>query len=283
MQIEVLENPIIENIIYNGVKSDTLKDKIISNLSLKSRSSFNEIILKQDIDLMSNKLKELGYYFSKIDIKKTKLDNNKINLIFDIDLGDKAKIKKITFLGDKKFKDGKLKSLIISEEYKFWKIISGKKYLNEEMIQFDRRLLRNFYLNKGFYNVEINSSFAKLIKNDEFELVYNINANDKFFFGDLSIQLPADFDDANYNKINSLFDNIKDKPYSINSVSKILDEIDLISINEQYQSVKSTVKEEIVSDKINLSFKIEETEKFLIEKINIYGNNITRENVIRIS
>ena len=229
---------------------------------------------------MSNKLKELGYYFSKIDIK-TKLDNNKINLIFDIDLGDKAKIKKITFLGDKKFKDGKLKSLIISEEYKFWKIISGKKYLNEEMIQFDRRLLRNFYLNKGFYNVEINSSFAKLIKNDEFELVYNINANDKFFFGDLSIQLPADFDDANYNKINSLFDNIKDKPYSINSVSKILDEIDLISINEQYQSVKSTVKEEIVSDKINLSFKIEETEKFLIEKINIYGNNITRENVIR--
>ena len=75
---------------------------------------------------MSNKLKELGYYFSKIDIKKTKLDNNKINLIFDIDLGDKAKIKKITFLGDKKFKDGKLKSLIISEEYKFWKIISGK-------------------------------------------------------------------------------------------------------------------------------------------------------------
>ena len=49
------------------------------------------------------------------------------------------------------------------------------------MIQFDRRLLRNFYLNKGFYNVEINSSFAKLIKNDEFELVYNINANDKFF------------------------------------------------------------------------------------------------------
>ena len=281
LQIEVLENPIIENIIYNGVKSDTLKEKIISNLSLKSRSSFNEIILKQDIDLMSNKLKELGYYFSKIDIKKTKLDNNKINLIFDIDLGDKAKIKKITFLGDKKFKDGKLKSLIISEEYKFWKFISGKKYLNEEMIQFDRRLLRNFYLNKGFYNVEIKSSFAKLIKNDEFELVYNINANEKFFFGDLSIQLPADFDDANYNKINSLFNNIKDKPYSINSVSKILDEIDLISINEQYQSVKSTVKEEIVSDKINLSFKIEETEKFLIEKINIYGNNITRENVIR--
>ncbi len=281
LQIIVLENPIIESITFEGIKSKTLKEKIISDLSLKSRSSFNEIILKQDVDLMSNKLKDVGYYFSKIDIEKIKLDNNKINLIFNIELGDKAKIKKITFLGDKKFKDGKLKSLIISEEYKFWKFISGKKYLNEQMIKFDKRLLNNFYLNKGYYDVEINTSFAKLIKEDEFELVFNINANDKFFFGDLSIQLPADFDDANYVKINSLFDKIKDKPYSINSVSKILDEIDIISINEQYQSVKSTVKETIVSDKINLSFKIEQTEKFQIEKINIFGNNITRENVIR--
>ena len=147
------------------------------------------------------------------------------------------------------------------------------------MIQFDRRLLRNFYLNKGFYNVEINSSFAKLIKNDEFELVYNINANDKFFFGDLSIQLPADFDDANYNKINSLFDNIKDKPYSINSVSKILDEIDLISINEQYQSVKSQLRKKLFLTKLIYHLKLRKQR--CNRKINIYGNNITRESVIR--
>ena len=73
----------------------------------------------------------------------------------------------------------------------------------------------------------------------------------------------------------------KGQVYSINTVSEILDKIDLISINEQYESVKATVSENIVSNKINLSFNIEETERFLIERINIYGNSITRENVIR--
>ena len=81
-----------------------------------------------------------------------------------IDLGEKAKIKKITFSGDKVFKDRKLKGIIISEEYKFWKFISGKKFLNEDMISLDERLLKNFYRNKGYYNAVINSSFAKLSK-----------------------------------------------------------------------------------------------------------------------
>ena len=67
----------------------------------------------------------------------------------------------------------------MSEEYKFWKFISGKKFLNEGLIEFDSRLLRNFYLNKGFYNVKINSSFAKLLQNNEFELIFNIDAGNK--------------------------------------------------------------------------------------------------------
>ena len=171
--------------------------------------------------------------------------------------------------------------MIISEEYKFWKIISGKKYLNEGLINFDKRLLRNFYLNKGYYDVVINSSFAKLIEKDEFELVYNIDAKNKFYFGALDINLPTDFDISNFEKLTQIFDDLNNKPYSINSVEKIIDEIDKVAITEQYESVKATVIEDIVEDKINLTFNIQETEKFYVKKINIYGNNITRENVIR--
>ena len=65
-------------------------------------------------------------------------------------------------------------SIIISEEYKFWKFISGKKYLNENLINFDKKLLNNFYKNNGFYNVNIESSFANYLGSDEFELIYNI-------------------------------------------------------------------------------------------------------------
>ena len=282
LTILVDENPIIENITYNGIKSKTLKEKITKDLKLLSRSSYNEILLNEDKKRIKLSLKDSGYYFSNIDIELAELADKKVNIIFDINLGPKAKIKKITFIGDKKFKDGKLRSLIVSEEYKFWKIISGKKYLNENLINLDNRLLKNYYLNKGYYDVKINSSFAKLLNNnDEFELIFNINANNKFLFGDLSIEIPTDFEIDNFAELNSFFAELKDEPYSINVVEKILDKIDAISINEQYQSIKSTVSENILSNTINLTFKIEETEKYLVERINILGNNITRENVIR--
>ena len=80
----------------------------------------------------------------------------------------------------KSSKDRKLRSLILSEEFKFWKFISGRKFLNEETISLDEKLLKNF-LNKGYYDVKINTSFAKLINEDEFELIYNINAGKKSF------------------------------------------------------------------------------------------------------
>ena len=86
-----------------------------------------------------------------------------VSIDYVVDLGEKSKIGKISFIGDKIFKDNKLKSVIVSEEYKFWKFISGKKFLNEEIIKIDKRLLKNFYLNKRFYNVKINTSFAKSV------------------------------------------------------------------------------------------------------------------------
>jgi len=281
LNILVKENPIIENIIFNGIKSKTLKEEISKNLKLISRSSYNKILLKKDKEILLSELKNSGYYFSEVDVELLELENNKVNLNYNITLGDKAKIKKISFIGDKKYKDGKLKSIIISEEYKFWKIISGKKYLNEQMINFDARLLKNFYLNKGYYDVEINSSFARLLEKGEFELIYNINAKNKFFFGNLEINLPTDFEDTNYKKLKTFLVELKNEPYSINTVEKILDKLDKISITEQYESVKATVSETIISDKINIKFNIEETEKFMVERINIFGNNITRENVIR--
>ncbi|MDA9629632.1 outer membrane protein assembly factor BamA [Candidatus Pelagibacter sp.] len=279
--IIVKENPVIENIKYNGIKSDTIRETILRDLQLKSRSSFNEILLNKDKNLILSSLKNIGYYFSTVNIDVENVGSNKVDLTFNINLGDKAKIKKISFVGNKVFKDNRLRSLIISEEYKFWKIISGKKYLNENVIVFDKRLLKNFYLNQGYYNVEVNSSYARLVNDNEFELVFNIDAKNKIFFGNLNINLPSDFDPSNFSKINKLFSEIKGKPYSINMVEKILNEVDLISINDQFESVNASVKEILEQDKINLTFTIEESNRYTVEKINILGNNITKESVIR--
>jgi len=226
LTVTVVENPIIENISYNGIKSNSLKEKITENLNLTSRSSFNKILLQNDKNSILSSLKNNGYYFSTIDVGVSELDKNKVDLIFNINLGNKAKIKKISFIGDKKYKDKQLRNVIVSEEYKFWKFISGKKYLNESLIQFDKRLLKNFYLNKGYYDISVNSTFAKLLKDDEFELVFNIDSKNKFFFGDLTIELPVDFDSNNFKDLKNFFIKLKGKPYSLNSVQKIINKID---------------------------------------------------------
>ena len=281
LKINVSENPIIYKIEFKGLKSNTLQDKISDNLKLKERSSYNEILLKEDKNLITSVLRNTGYFFSEVEIFKEELTDNKINLIIDINLGEKSKIKKISFIGDKKYKNRKLNSIIVSEEYKFWKFLSGKKYLNENAIKLDKRLLKNFYLNQGYYNVSINSSFARLINDNEFELIYNIDSNEKIYFGNFKLNLPNDYENKNFIKIQNLFEKLSGSVYSINKINEILEEIDDIVLNEQYESVHATVDEELISNKLNLIFNINETEKLFVERINIFGNNVTSENVIR--
>ena len=281
MFINVKENPIIEKITYKGIKRKKTLDEIRKDALFKSRSSFNEYILGEEKNRLSFILKDLGYYNSQINIFVKNKEDNLVDIEIDLILGERAKIKQITFVGNKIFKDSKLKRIIASSEYKFWKFLSGRKFLNENVVEFDKRLLKNFYKNNGYYNVQINSSFAKLIDKNEFELVFNIDARPKIYFGELNLNLPIDFEKENFSKIYELFDDIKNEHYSINVIDKILDEIDTITTLEQYKFIKATVEENIVNDKINLSFNIGESEKFYVEKINIFGNTVTSENVIR--
>ncbi len=281
ISINVKEAPLIKDLKITGIKAEKFKKLIRESLILKPKGSFNEFFLSEEKKIILSKLRSAGYYFSKVDPFIEVLNNNMVNIDYRIDLGEKSKIGKISFIGNKVFKDNKLRSILVSEEYKFWKFISGKKFLKEELIELDKRLLKNFYLNKGYYNVEINTSFAKQINKNEFELIFNINANKKIYFGDMKVVLPNDFDDENYKDLNKLLADLKDEPYSLYSVDKILGEIDLITTNEEFKSSNAYANQNIVSDRLNIDFVVEKGETYFIERINILGNNITRENVIR--
>jgi|TARA_B110000037_G_scaffold137017_1_gene155120 outer membrane protein insertion porin family len=279
--IDVLENPIIQTVFIEGIKRKKTEESLFEILSLKNRSSFNSTFVKNDENTILNYLKDEGYFFSTIVSSYLDLGDNKIDLTYKIDLGNKAKISKISFVGDKKFKDSTLRGIILSEEYKFWKIISGKKFLNENLINYDKRLLNNFYKNKGFYEVSIESTFANYLGKDEFEIIYNISSGKKFYFGEFTLNLPLDYEENNFIALNKIFKKLKGDNYSLNSIDKILKEIDKIVLNEQFEFLKSSVKEITKGDSINLIFDIGESEKYYVEKINIYGNNVTREEVIR--
>ena len=279
--IDVLENPIIQTVFIEGIKRKKTEESLYEILSLKNRSSYNSTLIKKDEVAILSLLKDDGYYFSKVTSSYKDLGGNKIDLLYQIELGEKSKISKISFIGDKKFKDSTLRNIIISEEYKFWKFLSGKKHLNENLINYDKRLLNNFYKNKGFFNVVIESSFANYLGNNEFEIIYNISSGKKFYFNEFDLNLPIDYDRANFQELDKIFKELKGENYSLNSIDKILKEIDKIVLNEQFEFLNSTVKESIEDNLINLIFDIGVSESFYVGKINILGNDITREEVIR--
>ena len=131
LSIKVLENPIIEDISYIGVKNKDILKIIKEETSIKPRSSYNERTIKIDKQKINDVLKAIGYYNSSLDIIVDQSKNNLISITYDINLGKKSKIKKITFIGNKVFKDKKLRRIITTTEYKFWKFISGRKFLNQ--------------------------------------------------------------------------------------------------------------------------------------------------------
>jgi len=281
--INVNENPIIEELEINGIDNDKLTETLIDIIELKSRKSYIEIIFLKDLNLIKNTIKSSGYYFAEI---KTSLikneDQNSVRLIYDIDLGDKAKISEISFIGNKKIKDRKLSNVITTEEAKFWKFISNRTYLDNQRIELDKRLLAGYYKDKGYYNVEIQNSFVEFKDNGSFKLIFKIDAGNKFTFNKLSLQLPVDYEPKYFQSINELLAKYENSLYSLTKINKILNEIDKIALSKKYEFIDATVTEKIIDDnKLNIEIAIVETQKFYVEKINILGNAYTLEEVIR--
>ncbi len=283
LNIKIVENPIIEDIEITGIKNKDFLKKMSEQTFLKDRMSFTEKLLNKDIDTIKNFHKSLGFYFVEVNPSLIKNDQlNSIRLKIDIVQGERATIKEILFIGDKKIKDKKLLEVIASEENKFWKFISNKIYLNQNIINLDKRLLKNFYKNEGYYNVEILDSFAELNEKGSFKLVFNINAGDKFYFNDLNLILPEDYEKKDFTKIEKIFNKIKNKKYSLNRVNLILKEIENIATLKLYDFINAKVEEIIVdNNKINFNFNIVDSEKFYVEKVNFFGNFNTIEEVLR--
>ncbi|MDC0565948.1 outer membrane protein assembly factor BamA [Candidatus Pelagibacter sp.] len=282
LKISLIENNLIQSIEINGVKNKKLNQALLDQLNITEKKSYVEEKSAEDSLRLLNFLKISGYYFSTVDLKVKQNDNKTVDLIYDIVLNKKAIIKKINFSGNKIFKSRLLSSIIVSEENKFWKFISKKKYLNERQIQLDQRLLKNFYLNEGYYNVKISQTSANVIQDNNFNLTYNINAGKKFFFKNLNLNIPADYDPENFKFIQFLLNDMKEKPYSSNRINNLLNEIDNIAITKQYEFINASFSESIVDgNKINIDFVISETQKLYVDRINILGNDITNETAIR--
>ncbi|AFS47335.1 Beta-barrel assembly machine subunit BamA [alpha proteobacterium HIMB5] len=280
--INVEENKLIQSVIIKGVKSNRIKESVLENLYSKDKAPFLIDKVKQDLTRIKTSLNYIGYYLAEVNSKTIDNDNNTVDLVFEINLGDKSKISKIEFVGDKKIKDRILRNIIISEESKFWKFITNKKYVNENTIKRDKRLLKNYYLNEGYFDVKIESASVKFKDDKTFKLKFKIDAGEKFYVNSVKLNLPLDYNKENFLAVQNSLDKMVNEFYSLNKITKTINEIDKISLSRQYDFINADLQEIVVDkNKIDLIINIKESEKFYVERINVFGNNITFENVIR--
>ena len=280
--IDLIENKLVQTIIIEGIKSTTIKNTILESLIIKEKAPFNESEISKDLNNIKRSLTSEGYYLSNIDSNIIENNNNTVNIVFNIDIGDKSKISIIEFTGDKIFKTKTLNNIITSEENKFWKFISRNKYLNEQKLLLDERLLKKFYLDNGYYDVKVNTSTATILDDNSFKLVFNINAGNLYTVNKTKLEIPIDYNLSNFNEVQKLLNELEGTLYSFSKISKIVKEIDKISLSREYDFINATILEDkLDNNKININFKVTESEKLYVERVNIFGNNITEESVIR--
>ena len=281
LKVNLQEYPIINELVILGESKSQYRDEIKKLINLKKNGSYIEAKLSQDIEIIKKLYSSIGYNFSTVETKIKKIDDDNLDLVFDIKKGNLTSISKIFFTGDKKIKDKRLRDIIVSEEDKFWKIITKNTRFSLNLVNLDKRLLENYYKSIGYYDVEVSSSSAEVLDTGKVNITYSIDSGKRYIINKIKTDLDPIFDNNIFFPLNEVYRKYIGDYYSPFKIKKILDEIDLIIEKNNLQFVEHRVQETIEGDTINLSFIIREGEKILVERINIKGNNITNESVIR--
>ena len=281
LNIVVKEYPVINQLILIGEKKKGYEEEIKKLIKLKEKKSFIKAYLLKDIEIIKKLYSSLGYNFAKVESRIRQVDEKNVDLLIEIDRGEKTKVSSISFIGNNSIRAKRLLDVIASEESKFWKVLSKNTNLSENIINLDKRLLVNYYKSIGFYNVQVNSNIAKINKSGNADLIYTIEEGKRYTINKISTNVDEVFDKNIFYPLIEIYKEYTGIYYSPFKVKKLLDEIDILIDNNNLQFVEHNVQEIVEGNSINIVFNIYEGEKNLVERINITGNNTTNENVIR--
>ena len=282
LTINVAENPIVNFFYINGVKDSDL-DQVNKIITLKENSIFSSSKLKKDVEATREFLNASGYYQASITPEVIKIDNNQINLIINIDKKEISKIKNIYFIGNKFFSNSQLIDVITSSEDGWWKFFSTTA-LSEQRIEFDKQLLKDFYKSKSFYDIQIESAYASVDKDNNFTLTFSINSGKKYKFGDYDLKFSGlTLKDTDINEIKNISNKLlKNEFYSPLIINKLNKQVTELLETKKYSNFEIDIQDvKAADDKINVIVQLNDGPKSLVNKINILGNTITEEKVIR--
>ncbi len=281
LKIVVKEYPFVNQLIILGEPKKSNVEEIKKLIQIKSKRPFIKANLAKDIDIIKKLYSSLGYNFAEVDAKIKEIDKDNLDLLIEIERGEQTKISSIKFIGNKNIRSRRLRDVIASSEDKFWKVLSNNTNLSENLINLDRRLLTNYYKSLGYYDIKITSNIAEINKAGNADLVYSIEEGTRYTINKISTNIDEVFDKNLFFPLNKEFKKYIGDYYSPFKIKKLLEELDRLIEFNNLQFVEHNVKEDINNDSINITLNIYEGPRNLVERINITGNNVTNEDVIR--
>ena len=280
LTINLKEFPSINQLILIGEKNSRITKEIKKLIFLKEKQPFIRSKLSDDIELIKRLYSSLGYNSPEINTKIKEFDDT-LDLLIEIVPGQQTKISSINFIGDKKISNKRLRDVIASEENKFWKFLSNNTKFSEELVSLDERLLKNYYKSIGYYDVNIISKSATINKNKNIDITYSIDAGNRYIINKISTNINPVIEQNIFNPLQKTYNKYIGNYYSPFTIKKILDEIDEIIDENNIQFIEHNVEEVLEDNTIEIIFNIYETKKIFVNRIDILGNTVTNEEVIR--
>ncbi|MBQ8294090.1 MAG: outer membrane protein assembly factor BamA [Alphaproteobacteria bacterium] len=280
LKLDITESPIINQVTIEG-NDEVATDDLKKEIRTKERTSYDAATVGADVQRMLTIYQRQGFFGTKIEPKKIELDDNRINVVYEITEGHPTYITDIDFDGNKKFSDRTLRGEILSREHAWWRFMTQFDTFDDDRIQYDAQMLRQFYLRNGYVDFNVNDTTGTFTPDREYySVVFTVSEGDQYDFGKLTVDNP--------------FDDIPDEVLTDVIAMKSGDTYNVDLVDETMSALRSAVAEygyafinvEPVPTKndddktIDLVFKIQKTNRIYLNSINILGNVRTFDSVI---
>lgn len=279
--VNVQENAIVNEIAFEG--NDKLKDEELQpEIQLRPRQVLTRTKVQADVTRLYQIYRRNGRFSANIEPKIIKLDQNRVNLVFEIDEGPVTKIKSIRFVGNKRFDDNRLRSEISTKETAWYRFITSDDRYDPDRLSYDQEMLRRFYLQQGYADFEINSAIAELSnEQDHFYVTFTIKEGERYKVG--NVEIVSAIRDLKTDQLKDTISVVSGEWYNADEVQKSVETMTDRLGDMQYAFVNVRPEMNRQRDKrvIDLKFNISESPRVFVERIDVSGNVRTLDKVLR--
>jgi outer membrane protein insertion porin family len=281
LTVNVVENPIINRIVFEGEDKVTEKD-LTKEVQLKPRTVFTRAKVQADVARIIELYRRNGKFAATVDPQVIQRPQNRIDLIFSINEGPTTGVARISFIGNKVFDDDTLKAQIATEETEWWKFLSSNDNYDPDRLTFDREQLRRFYIKRGYADFKVVSAVAELSPDREnFYITFTVDEGTLYHFSKVDIQ--SNIKELTPATLRPLVPIVDGSVYNAEQIDKAIDALTNAAGTKGYAfaEIHPRVKRNRETHTIDVIFNIEQGPRVYVEKINIQGNTRTLDKVIR--